>query len=333
MKRERYLDTVKLFAIFCIFLVHFVAHFKPEYSDAWREIPSLFFLELLWGKWGVSLLGVILGYFAFGSGEPNTAKYVIKRYFFFVLCGFFINSIYGVLGWTGVLGAPVSFRDIVVVSLKIGDGIFSAYWCMFPFFCGSVFAYISGRAKVGYIGLICEMIIFYMMGQVWISICLLGCLFRLLKNESVVKKLFSFLPVRLLAFAAVYLLLRHDETDFWYFADAALGVLMLLVIEFSGPVRKLFEWKPAASLGKIVTAVFLIHIPVYTILGGYLMKAVPISIYAVKFWVVFVICFAASLALAYPVNALLQWINRCFGKGVNLVFSEIEKKVARQRLG
>ena len=66
-------------------------------------MPFSLVLNGLSGKLCVAFLGVCLGFFAFESKEKNATKYIIKRYFYFFVCGLFINTIRVILRSAGLI--------------------------------------------------------------------------------------------------------------------------------------------------------------------------------------------------------------------------------------
>lgn len=321
--RESYLDTVRLIAILLVYIGHFTAHFRPDYLAYWSVPPTAWFLRYITGKKGVEILGVLLGFFAYRSKEKNTSKYILKRYFFFVWTGFFINCIYAVAAQFGYLAAPCTFLDVLRVSLRIGSDIFPTFWCMLPFFFGSVIAYLNGRAGVTYVGIACEIALFLLIDQVWIAICLIGCVVSLLREDARVAKAMSYLPVRLGLLFMGLLLINGQESNRFYLWDTCMVALVILVLMESDRLKKLLGFRPTASLGRNLTAMYLIHVAVYTIFGGWLFAVLPSPGSLGTFWLVFFLCLAAILLLGYPVDWLLQTVNRGFGRGVERVYSAL----------
>ncbi len=97
LKRKPHIDSLKCFAIFIIFLTHFVTHFNSPYTRFWFTMPTSLFMRGLTGKFGVAILGVCLGYFAYNSKARNASIYLIRRYFYFLISGLFVNTLIAVL--------------------------------------------------------------------------------------------------------------------------------------------------------------------------------------------------------------------------------------------
>lgn len=89
--RIGYIDTMKLFAIFIVFVTHFINRFDDSYFELWHQGPTSWILNGVTGKFGVAVFSVALGYFAFRSREQNISRYVIKRYIYFVILNFLNN--------------------------------------------------------------------------------------------------------------------------------------------------------------------------------------------------------------------------------------------------
>lgn len=322
--RKSWIDTLKLFAMFFIYLTHFISSYHSEYYSYWNRMPFSLILNGLTGKLCVAFLGVCLGYFAFCSKEKNATKYILKRYFYFVICGLFINTIRVILRSAGLMkfsyeatGFWNICRDVLYESITLGNGIYVTFWCIFPFFVSSVLAYMNGRAGVKAIGIIVQMICFWMIKQTWISICLLGALVAVLKEKDIVRKAGSKWWVRLLVVIGIFFVVKRKESNITYLIDGICSGLLLLVIEYSPPIQQLLNRKFLAKQGETTMAIFLLHTVVYAIVGKYLFALMESFPYKIAFILTLIGCWTITVLISIPVTKLLNRILKLFSNVLN----------------
>ena len=82
MERQSQFDTIKFMAIIVVCVLHFIVTFNPHFFYLWNTYPTKFVLEGVTGKLGVSILGVVMCFFAYKSKEINPICYFFKRYFY-----------------------------------------------------------------------------------------------------------------------------------------------------------------------------------------------------------------------------------------------------------
>lgn len=316
-ERIRYIDTMKLLAIFVVFATHFINRFNDSYFELWHKAPTSWVLNGVTGKLGVAVFAVILGYFAYKSREKNVAKYIIKRYIYFVLCAFFINIIYMAFGELGLFDDRFTVKEVIFNSLTLGAGIFRTFWCIRPFFIASLISKLNGKAQSGPFVIAVEMlIIFQLTGDVWVPICLMGNMAAVLMSSDRFMSLFRYIWVRCAVYLAVFFLIKRPESNTTYVVDGICAVLMILALKESRHIRKVLDWEPLASQGKNTMAMYLIHVVIYRLAG--MATGLNESSPALLFVAIMIASWAIIVALSYPLTKLLD-------KTTNLCMKPIEK--------
>ena len=307
--RIRYLDTLKLLAIFIVFATHFINRFNEDYFQLWHKAPASWVLNGVTGKLGVAIFAVILGYFAYRSKEPDVTKYVIKRYIYFFLCGLFINSIYAAFGSAGIFDDIYSVKEVLTVSLTLGAGIFRTFWCIRPFFIASILSKLNGKAGAGPFTVLVEMLImFQIMGDVWVSICLMGNLVAIAMSNEKFMSIFRHVWVRWPVYLAVFFLIKRPESWQTYLIDGICASLMILALSESRWLRKVLDWEPLAVQGKNTMAMYLVHVVVYRLAGAAAGLGSDSS--AVLFVIIMIVSWALVVALSFPLTKLLDVLTK-----------------------
>ena len=320
--RIRYLDTLKLLAIFVVFATHFINRFNEDYFQLWHQAPTSWVLNGVTGKLGVAIFAVILGYFAYKSKEPNVTKYVIKRYIYFLLCALFINSIYSALGNAGVFDDTHSVREVITVSLTLGAGIFRTFWCIRPFFIASILSKLNGKAKAGPFTVLVEMLImFQIMDDVWVSICLMGNLVAIAMSSEKFMSVFRHVWVRWPVYLAVFFLIKRPESWQTYLIDGICASLAILALSESRYIRKVLDWEPLAAQGKNTMAMYLVHVVVYRLAGA--AAGLGSDSPAVMFIVIMIVSWALIAALSFPLTRLLDALTKLCMKPVEKIMGSV----------
>lgn len=306
--RINYFDTLRLIAIVIIYTTHFINKFHPAYFSLWHTMPSSLFLNGLSGKFGVVLFGVILGYFAYSSKDNNSTRYVVKRYAFFVICGFIINLLFTVVGLLHSGFPEHSIKAVIVNSLLLRDGIFSTYWCIPHFFIASIISYINGKSKASAIVVLFEVMILYLCGQTWIGVCLIGNLVAMYLSNSKIEIL-KFRVVRIVLWIALFFAIKLPN----YWIDAICCGAMLVLIEQGSMTKKVLNNKYTAYLGKQGMGIFLVHTLCYNLLGPVLFDWLSALPYSVAFIISIVVCFAVIILLSIPVMWFINFAIKKIG--------------------
>ena len=108
------------------------------------------------------------------------------------------------------------------------------------------------------------------LGQLWVAICIMGWILRLLMEKPLPRH-----PLFLLAlFLTIPWLIRRGECDATYFMDGVACVIAVYIVASTGWLRTLLGLRAFAWFGSYTFELFLLHIPVYYTLrsiGGLLL--------------------------------------------------------------
>ena len=318
--RIGFFDTLRLGAIFIIFITHFIDFFCPEYFDLWTTSPYSLLLKGITGKLGVALLGVLLGYFAYLSKETNASRYVLKRYIFFLICGFISNLLYAIAGQLFPGFYPFQFDSVIKQSVLLTSNINETFWCIPAFFAASIISYLNGKVKAPSIAIIMEILVFFWCKQVWISVCLMGNLIVIAEEQRAL----SFLKYRLVRIGiwiVLFFAIKQPVSDMAYIIQGVCCTIMILLIMRGSIVKKMLNLKVMSSIGRRGMAIFLIHVVFYRALGPILFQAFSFLPYTGAFWSTFVICFVVTIIAAY----LVMWIIDMLMKYTSMALSKIIK--------
>ena len=325
--RKNYLDSLKLFAIFFVFATHFIAAFRDSLFSLWDIMPYALLFKGISGKFGVVIFSVILGYFAYRSSEKNVLKYSVKRYVYFLLCALFINGLYAVCGHFGIYSDPVSLRTVLITSVTLGDDIFPTFWCIIPFLLGSVLSRINGRAGSGFILPLIEMAVLVYLDQQWVAICLMGNIAAAAESKEKLMKPFGSRAFRILIYLAAFAAIKQPNADIRYLVDGAAVLLVILALSKSTVLAKALSCKALASPGKITMAIYLMHVIVYHLIGE---RVIDASVSLNSFIISLIVSWAVTVFISYPVNDLLNRLNKLAGKVIDKLFGTTKPSEAPQ---
>ena len=327
--RKRWIDTLKLFAIFWVFFTHFISSFHADYFSLWSAAPTSFFLKGITGKLGVSFLGICSGYFAYHSKETNASIYIVRRYLYFFICCLFINLVTTTISPIGLSALPINsstvwtaISDTVVISAKFGNELNAVLWFILPFFLSCVISYINGKSNVKALGIIFEIIGFILIKQIWIAVCLIGSLVASIEDVKTIKRFFGNKFIKIIVLIGIFFAINRSESDVTYFIDGICSALLFLVIMNSCLAQKALNSRFLSSQGKNVMAILLIHVKVYGFLGRWLFNLFGNSCpYVVSFIAVAVICWATIVLLSYPINFMLNYFLKVLTKLIRKLFN------------
>ena len=323
-ERIRYLDTLKLLAIFVVFATHFIDRFHSSYVYLWQEAPTAWILNGVTGKTGVAVFAVILGYFAYKSKEPDVTKYVIRRYIYFFLCALFINSVFAVLGELKLFEYTFTVKEILVMSLTLGNGIFKTLWCLRPFLAASILSKLNGKAGAGIITIAFEMIILIVLTEdVWTSVCLTGNMVAVAMTNEKFMSVFRHTWARAAVYIAVFFLIKRREDPKTYIIDGICVAMLILALSESRHVRKILDWEPLSVQGKNTMAMYLIHVVVYRLAG--LATGLDEQSPLFLFIAVMAVSWAIIVALSFPLTRLLDSATRLCMKPVERLLSAADR--------
>lgn len=317
-ERITYFDTIRWIAAMFIFTTHFIAAFERDIFILWDEVfPINLFMYGVTGKLAVTVLGVVLGYLAFQKGQKdagngNTIRYLLQRYLFFLAAGLVIHILYGAAQSCSLVNYGIEFGDIIENSVFMKNTIVAHWWSMFPFLLGSVLCYIQGKYHLGYREILIEIAVFYLTGQVWISVCLMGSLVKcILDNERCVTVLQK-KWIRILIFAILFVILKREESNLTYLIDGIGMSLFILVLCTWNVLQKFFGHKLWNTVNQNYMGVFLIHELVYVILGPRMINGLLMIPYKLRLLIAYVICFVLISVLAKIVDFIVRKVYKTF---------------------
>lgn len=332
--REKHFDTLKLIAVFVVYSLHFIGVYHQEYSVYWHKFPTSLILEGVAGKNAVSALAVFSGYFAYKSKQKPPTIYFLRRWFEFFIAALLINSIWAlccIYGWGGVSSNIISNSTNVVItvlieSLSINSSIYPALWILKPFLIGSFFSYLNGIRKSNTTEIIIQIMLFCLIDQVWISICLIGTLVASIQMKDTIMHVYCNTIIRIIVIITVFVVIKRKESNLTYFIDGICMSQIILLIDNSKRIKRILSNRLLAGIGKNVMAIFLIHAITYRIVSPFLFQITSNWTYKYSFLFSFGITWLIIVGLSYPVNWFLNRAMRMFTK----VIYNINLNIRRQ---
>jgi len=269
----------------------------------------------------VACFCVLLGYFASKPTEKTACGYALERYLFFALQILIVESIFYLLFYlmpdqTYLADQiPLFWQEVWQILEQIPRDAFGfdyqmvgTYWCVKEFVLGSILILVMQKQMNGKSLLLrltlCLAVIaaLIQMNQVWLAICVMGWLLRLMEEIRIPSKTVS-AALMIGMIAAVPWLIRREECDMTYLLNGVASLFVLYVIGRLPKLQRVIGLKPLAYLGRYCFEMFLLHTPVFYLIESVLVDLdwmrPPFAGYAVQF------------AAAYGLTALLamgwQW--------------------------
>lgn len=325
MNRIKYFDSLRLMAIFVVYLTHFIASFCPEFFSLWTQFPTSLLLEGVSGKLGVALFGVLLGYFAYISKENNSAYYILKRYAFFVISAVIINALYALQAF--LTGSRISLFKVLIESITLDDDIFPTYWCIPIFFAASIFSYLNGKANVPTIGILLEIAILYKLGSIWLAVCLMGNLVARYQLNPCMDWLKNRM-VRILLWIVLFLAVKRPECDNTYMIQGMCCACLIMLIMRGSVARKILEHHILASIGRQGMAIYILHPICYHSLAPLFFDWLKVLPYEWNFAITLLICFTLIVLFSFPTMAVINKATGLTGKLILKTQEFLQSKAA-----
>lgn len=302
--RKPYIDTLKLLAVFIVYACHFIRQYHWDYFDLlYYQKPWKYLFHGVTGTLSVAFFCVCLGYFAFQSRNRNPMSYLLRRYLYFVLCGFAINLT------VAILDKDISYH-VIGASLRLGTRYFPEYWCMFHFFVASVISYFNAYHKVDGAFIVLEIILLCILGKIWMAICLLGNLAFLIQKNGGFRKAISLRAVRILLLLAAFVIIKRDENDTTYLLYGIASTLLLLTVENSPLLQGILGVRIFSVPGRNEIAAYLFHTVVYLHVGKLLFALFADLGFGTAFILTLVLCWLLLVLISFPINFVLE---KCMG--------------------
>lgn len=337
-ERLVYIDVVKFLAIMWVFGVHYIAIHNDKYFKFWHEGISAWFLQGVTGKAAVAMFAVILGLFAYKNGSSRKRTILelsVNRYVYFFIAGGFINLLYILLENAGIRDNIHDAYDLIRETIILGSDIFPTYWCMQAFFFASVISYINGRCINGlnlwsYVVVLLEIVVFYIIGETWISIGLMGNLIALIMRDdnALIYRAFSNPIIQVLMIMTVFFAIKRPEGRTTFMIDGICAIIIIMILCTNKPLGKVLSIKPLAYVGMHSMGLYIMHPIVSRLLGTYLIEELFAGMNQhVAFILSFAACAVVVIAVSIPLNILFAKCASLVAGGVAKAQGKFKRKI------
>ena len=325
-KRNLSLDTLKYIAILLVITSHFIDRYNRDLFLYYKKFPYSLILHGLSGKMGVAIFGVISGMLAYKSGKKGRPflRYAVKRYVFFAICCFVVDTIYYFMNVDGILYTS-NFGLVIGQSILLGKLIYPTFWFIRPFFIGSLLSFAAGKLKLDFPWLLILSLILLCFEQPWLGVMLVGC-----ACQSILEKeypIFKNRLVKILIAVFIFVMIKRDSSDITYYIEGICSMCLVILISNSSHLSKLTSWNVSAYLGKITMSLLIDHyVCMYIIddlFGHETIVASPIRILLI-FVLWFIVIHAIAIVLNYVIQKLVSFANRL----IDAVFDLTDDKFA-----
>lgn len=285
-QRLNYIDSLRAFAAYFVFILHFITWSASWYMEDFVALIAPF--KGLNGSFGVLLFGVLLGYFARKS-KTGAEEYILKRFLQFTIIPFviylFIYSFFvffeRVLGGTATISIFTQFygkyfvdllNDMINYSLWVKtDTFYRVLWTLEPFFVASVAicvlrGLLRGKNKWLEMGIITALVVLFILVKsnddwntnLWVSFCFMGYLVSCVEDLKLA--IFTNRKSCYLVLACSFIAVA--ECGNFYSGLAWQGVafsVFFLALRGAPKVQKCLSFPPLVALGKISFHVYMWH--------------------------------------------------------------------------
>lgn len=312
MTRNKVYDSLKFYAAFFIFITHFFGEFTPEVIKFWDEYPTKVILYGVTGKFATALFGLILGYFAYAAGvkrKQSIARYSLRRYVYFFVCGLFINFVYTIYDSITVGNSAMSYVYAIKEAVFVNASIYETFWCMKDFLIASIICFVLGCAKTSLKDNVI-IVVLLCISHPWIGICAMGTLIEYLLEYEFFKKPW----VKWLMLLAFFIFIKRRESTITYIVQGFCSLLFILLANNSVHLNKLLNNSVTAKLGEYCMTVFLIHKIVYYVVATNLYGVMFPENRNIESVIILLISTLIIYTVGYPINKALQLISNKIGE-------------------
>ena len=298
--RDRTFDFIKLYSMLMVITHHFmVCYLKYE------SIP----LKIVNGKYGVQLFAIVLGIFAFRNGKKNsedTLHYSLRRYAFFLICEFVINSIYYFFN-IDESRLRMSFGFVIGQSVLLGDEIFPTIWFAKEFLVGSILSFLIGKKDFSKKDIAIIALGLGIIDEVFVAACVMGCLAEKLINENraIVKKGWFQISCALIALILMIVLKKSSLT---YFIFGICSMVMVTIVKNNALICSFSNHKIISYLGKLTMPMLLIH-PCLIELVNTIGSSNSILLIIARYSLLLMLVIIASIAIDLIIKYLMKLAN------------------------
>ena len=278
-RRIEWMDGVRCLAMFWILFVHFIAVFTTNTNVRFPGTLGLLLFGIS-GKLMVAMFCVLSGYFASKPPQHSILSYALRRWLFFAVQILIIELVYYAASLLLPQGSYLSRQCLilseppsVVLPAILGDAfllkaqVLQTYWCVDDFIFGGIVVMIGQKLvhdRPLLVRIAVCMLLFaasLALDRLWIGICMLGWLLRLLLEVRI-----PFKPVVLPALVLLLpWLIRRGECEPTYLMDGIACVIALLVAGNWPWLQRMLSVQPLPFWGARTFEMFLLHIPVYQV--------------------------------------------------------------------
>ena len=325
-RRLQYFDTIRFAATMWIFIVHFIADFRPSLFRFWTDFPTALILGGITGKFAVAILAVLLGYFAYlkGTQKKELHLMIASRYISFLAMGIVINVIIVLCEKSYHLDFS-ALKEILLTSIHISSKIYPTFWCMQSFFWGSAMSYINGKYGVSLLSISIQALMLIVTHNIWIAICLFGNILYRITEDSIASPNFQKFAIKPLIQVFMILIalfiIKRSESDLTYVLDGISSLLIMTVISYNQKIQKPLCNDALSYLGKYSMGIFLLHPTIYSNVGQFVYSRFSDS------KTTFLLAFSASVVITIPLSIIIVGLINRFSNILTKVYICITEKL------
>lgn len=218
INRVGWIESLRAIAMLMVVVPHFIAMFCPEYFGLWQTHSIL--LKGINGKHGVVVFCVLTGFFSSRKSHLGVPTYLVRRYIRFSINILFVlfpfTVIHFLLSNFQIVGLTQSLLNAVNESFLFQSGINPTLWCVKDLFYGNLICFVIGnhfemQDKRMELVLLLSVCMFLYFANVWVCICVLGAVLRLLMEMEFSDKFRRAMCA--LSVLAIPFLYRHEESN------------------------------------------------------------------------------------------------------------------------
>lgn len=316
-KRDIVFDLIKLYSMLMV-ITH---HFMVEYLK-YESIP----LKIVNGKFGVQLFAVILGIFAYKSGNKNkedSLHYAVRRYSYFLICEFVINSLYYCFNINGSR-MRMSFGYVIGQSLILGDDIFPTIWFAKEFLVGSVLCFLIGKKDFGKKDVLIAAACLGIISEPFVGTCVMGCLAEMLIDEDRIlfnNRLSCICVILISLFVRIIL----SKSSLTYFIFGICSTLEIIAIKKSRLFSNIPFQRIISYLGSITMPMLLIHPCLIGLVNSMNFFQNQIITAAIRYIILLALVLISSVLLDVVIRVLVKLENDV----IDFVFDKVSHLILK----
>ena len=313
-ERITYFDTYRFIAAMLIFLTHFIYKFSRVSFRYFHMMPQAIIMDGVNGKLGVSMLCVILGYFAYKKGEKSKDSLIVlslKRYLYFAVMAVAYYVIAFGIGWRHIDGGFWhTVKVLAKATVLLSDKYNGLFWTLIPMLIGSMICYVLGRGRMRTDGVLVMSCALLLMKDPWVFNCVLGCLAAVWQDSELVKKAMSHWYTRLAAIVITFAPIRYHECFRVYVLQGVFCVAVLVVTMNSDRLAKVMGAPFWTKFNRSYFSLYIFHSLLYHHLGKKLMYMEGAMPYKLRFVLVFLLITLIVIVLHKPLDIAVNFVTK-----------------------